>query len=64
MNESRHPQPRGQSSPERAIDSLGAGLIPMRLPHLTPILNVSGIGASIAWFQKLGWKHGFTWNDG
>jgi len=27
----------------------------------TPILNVSDIAASFAWFEKLGWKKGFEW---
>jgi uncharacterized glyoxalase superfamily protein PhnB len=36
----------------------------VRLTHVTPILNVSDIGASLAWFEQLGWKRGFTWNDG
>lgn len=36
----------------------------MKLTGLTPILNVSDVGASIGWFEKLGWKRGFTWNDG
>ena len=28
---------------------------------LTPILNVSDIQASFAWFEKLGWKKGWDW---
>lgn len=36
----------------------------MKLTGITPILNVSNVGASIEWFEKLGWKRGFTWNDG
>jgi catechol 2,3-dioxygenase-like lactoylglutathione lyase family enzyme len=36
----------------------------VRLTHVTPILNVSDIGAAIAWFEQLGWEPGFTWNDG
>ena len=36
----------------------------MKLTGVTPILNVSDVPASIAWFEKLGWKRGFTWNDG
>ena len=28
----------------------------MLAKRLTPILNVSGIQASFAWFEKLGWK--------
>jgi catechol 2,3-dioxygenase-like lactoylglutathione lyase family enzyme len=30
---------------------------------LTPILNVSDIQASFAWFEKLGWKKGWEWGD-
>lgn len=36
----------------------------MKLTSITPILNVSDVPASIAWFLKLGWKRGFSWNDG
>lgn len=36
----------------------------MNLTGLTPILNVSYVPASIAWFEKLGWKRSFTYNDG
>jgi catechol 2,3-dioxygenase-like lactoylglutathione lyase family enzyme len=35
----------------------------MKVESLTPILNVSDIPASFAWFAKLGWTEGFTWND-
>ena len=28
---------------------------------LTPILNVSSIEDSFAWFEKLGWKKGWDW---
>jgi catechol 2,3-dioxygenase-like lactoylglutathione lyase family enzyme len=35
----------------------------MHAHRLTPILNVSGIGASFAWFEKLGWKKGWDWGD-
>jgi catechol 2,3-dioxygenase-like lactoylglutathione lyase family enzyme len=28
---------------------------------LTPILNVSNIQESFAWFEKLGWKKGWDW---
>lgn len=34
----------------------------MKLTGLTPILNVADIAVSIEWFEKLGWKRGFTWN--
>ncbi len=35
----------------------------MELEHVTPILNVSNVPQSIAWFEKLGWKRSFTWNS-
>jgi catechol 2,3-dioxygenase-like lactoylglutathione lyase family enzyme len=31
--------------------------------RLVPILNVSDIRASFAWFAKLGWRKGFEWGD-
>jgi catechol 2,3-dioxygenase-like lactoylglutathione lyase family enzyme len=30
---------------------------------LTPILNVSDLAASFAWFEKLGWKKLWEWGD-
>jgi catechol 2,3-dioxygenase-like lactoylglutathione lyase family enzyme len=30
---------------------------------LTPILNVSDIAASFAWFEKLGWKKAWDWGS-
>jgi catechol 2,3-dioxygenase-like lactoylglutathione lyase family enzyme len=30
---------------------------------LTPILNVSDFRASVAWFERLGWKKGWEWGD-
>lgn len=33
----------------------------MRLDSLTPILNVSDLRASLAWFEALGWERGFVW---
>jgi uncharacterized glyoxalase superfamily protein PhnB len=36
----------------------------MSVLAVTPILNVSDVGASIDWFEQLGWRRGFTWNDG
>ena len=30
---------------------------------LTPILNVSDIQQSFAWFEKLGWEKTFEWED-
>jgi catechol 2,3-dioxygenase-like lactoylglutathione lyase family enzyme len=35
----------------------------MRAKHLTPILNVSNIQDSFAWFEKFGWKKGWDWGD-
>ena len=35
----------------------------MHIHHVTPILNVSDVGASIAWFEQFGWERGFTWNE-
>jgi hypothetical protein len=33
----------------------------MQAKGLTPILNVSNIVESFAWFEKLGWTKGFDW---
>ena len=35
----------------------------MNLTAIAPILNVSDVPASIAWFEKLGWNRCFTYND-
>lgn len=35
----------------------------MPVQNVTPILNVSSITESIAWFAKLGWRQGFVWCD-
>ena len=34
----------------------------MKVDGVVPILNVSDIEASIAWFTKLGWTKQFTWD--
>lgn len=39
---------------------LGSG---MQIHHLTPILNVSDVDASIAWFEKWGWRRCWAWYD-
>ena len=31
--------------------------------RLTPILNVSDIQQSFAWFERLGWQKGWEWGD-
>ncbi len=36
----------------------------MKPIHITPVLNVSDVPASIAWFEKLGWSRHFTYNEG
>ena len=36
----------------------------MHLTAITPILNVSDVPASIAWFLKLGWGRCWSWNSG
>ena len=35
----------------------------MRLTNLTPILNVSNVTTSLAWFEALGWEKGFLWDE-
>lgn len=35
----------------------------MKFEALTPILNVSDIKSTFAWFEKLGWKIGFEWGE-
>lgn len=36
----------------------------MPVQNVTPILNVSNVIESQAWFEALGWRRGFTWPDG
>jgi catechol 2,3-dioxygenase-like lactoylglutathione lyase family enzyme len=35
----------------------------MQPKRLTPILNVSNIEESFAWFEKLGWEKAWAWGD-
>ena len=35
----------------------------MKVERLIPVLNVSNIEESFAWFEKLGWKKGWDWGD-
>lgn len=35
----------------------------MLAKQIIPILNVSNIQESFAWFEKLGWKKGWDWGD-
>src|SRR5262249_16575625 len=34
----------------------------MPVKTVIPILNVSDVPASFAWFEVLGWRRGFSWN--
>lgn len=36
----------------------------MPVQGVTPILNVSNIVESMAWFERLGWRRGFSWPEG
>jgi len=36
----------------------------MTVQGVTPILNVTSVLESQAWFEKLGWSRGFTWPEG
>ena len=36
----------------------------MKVQAVTPILNVSSVPTSLAWFEALGWRRGFAWNHG
>jgi uncharacterized glyoxalase superfamily protein PhnB len=36
----------------------------MKIENITPILNVSDIASSVAWFESLGWQCAFSWNAG
>jgi catechol 2,3-dioxygenase-like lactoylglutathione lyase family enzyme len=36
----------------------------MQVNELVPILNVSSIEQSVAWFEPLGWRVGFRWPHG
>ena len=35
----------------------------MRATFITPILNVSDLKESVAWFEKLGWKRLWEWGE-
>ena len=35
----------------------------MEAKGITPILNVSDFSASVAWFEKLGWKFSWGWGN-
>ncbi|MGH8212189.1 MAG: VOC family protein [Rhodanobacteraceae bacterium] len=36
----------------------------MAVRSVTPVLNVSSLPGSFAWFEALGWSRGFSWNEG
>ena len=56
---------------KRLIASLRAGFVwafflgsgAMLARRLNPMLNVSNIRESFAWFEKLAWKKGWDWGD-
>ncbi len=35
----------------------------MLVKHITPIMNVSDIAQSFAWFERLGWKKSWEWGS-
>jgi hypothetical protein len=41
--------------------STNAGRLRMKVEQVVPILNVSDVQASFAWFAKLGWSKSFQW---
>jgi hypothetical protein len=36
----------------------------MAVKSITPILDVESVPSSFAWFERLGRRRGFRWNDG
>jgi catechol 2,3-dioxygenase-like lactoylglutathione lyase family enzyme len=48
-------------SGQRAPDAPAPRLL--RVERVVPILNVSDIRESFAWFEKLGWRKGFEWKS-
>ncbi|MEM7457009.1 MAG: VOC family protein [Planctomycetota bacterium] len=35
----------------------------MPIEKVTPVLNISDIGASFEWFEMFGWERSFSWNQ-
>lgn len=35
----------------------------MNVSDITPILNVSDLGQSFVWFEKLGWQKSWDWGE-
>ncbi len=35
----------------------------MGVQSVMPVLNVSSVGESFVWFEALGWRRGFSWNQ-
>ena len=48
--------------PDRAALDARARALPMSVERITPVLNVTNVPASIAWFERLGWRRAFSWN--
>ena len=38
-------------------------LLPMKVTHITPVLNVSDLAGSFAWFEKWSWKKLWEWGS-
>lgn len=49
-----------EPDPGQRVPHAPAPLRP-RIERVVPILNVSDIHESFAWFEKLGWRRGFEW---
>lgn len=50
-------------APSSLRSAAGTVKVIMEIKGLTPILNVSNIVESFAWFEKLGWQKGWDWGD-
>jgi len=48
----------GEAGHRRLVESA-----PLLAHRLTPILNVSSLADSFAWFEKLGWTKAWDWGD-
>src|SRR3989442_14647683 len=52
-----------RSAPGHSDREVAERMTRMLAHRITPILNVSNIVESFAWFEKLGWKKGWDWGD-
>lgn len=51
----------GRSDPAAA--TIAPAMPGAMVTRVVPILNVTDVGESFAWFAKLGWRKGFEWDD-